>query len=121
MTTDEKTFSIEYDGRSSDLPIIKVKHHGLTFDIYFFTDYEDIADLDLTADKVTYTYHAPSGDDCSILWDRHSCSFVFSYHEDASGQVYGGGTSLDIPLTPKTHKELCDVFEELKKYSFPSD
>ena len=116
MTNIEKTFHLDYDTRSNNLPIIQVNYHGLEFRIYFFTNYENIANLDLTADKVTYIYQAPHSDDCSIMWNREKCWFTFSYHEDGDdGNVYGGGTDLTIPLTPETHKELCDVFRELKR------
>lgn len=113
-----KTFSLDYDTRSSNTPIIVVNYHGLVFRMYLYTSYENIADIDLTADEVTYTYNAPQIDDCSISWTREKCWFTFSYHEDdPDGRVCGGGTDLTIPLTPESHKELCDVFRELQHYN----
>ena len=117
MTTVKKTFELDYDTRSGDLPSIVVNYHGLVFRIYFYNNYEDIVNLDLTTDQVTYNYKAPSADECSVAWTREMCYFTFCYHEEENDEIYGGGTDLQMPLTPETYKEICDVFTELKGYS----
>lgn len=113
MNTPTKTFRLEYDGRGGDLPMIMINYCGLKSTVYFYTDYEELANLDLTGDEIHYNYQRPGVQDCSIgVWEKEAW-FTVSFQTDEGD---GAGMDVRVQLTPESRKELCDVLEQLKRY-----